>query len=290
MSSIWTELLGAQCRYVGSEHRTRIIDAGEGNPPLLLLHGGGGHAEAWARNVLPLSKHFHVIAMDLLWHGLSATPPYGKPFETWSAQVVEVLDSLGYSSSHIEGESLGGWVAMWTALHHPDRVDKVILNTTAGVRYADPNLGKKVVEGRQGLATKSTRAIDDPTPETIRTRLEWLMHDPADVTDELVDIRRRIYSNPDTNRALKDVFANQFGQGHGPDYELTEEQVSRMKAPTLVLWSEFNPSKGPEVGERLASLIPGAQYQLMANVAHWPQWEDPEAHDRLVVDFLLDEQ
>ena len=288
MTTIWSDLLGAQTRYVGSEFRTRIIDAGEGNPPLILIHGGGGHAEAYARNVVRLSEHFHAISVDLLWHGLSAKPPYGDPLPNWSKQIVDVIESLGYQSASIEGESMGGWIAMWTALHHTEKVDKLILNTSAGVQYKDESIKPKFQAGREGLSKRSSAALDDPTPETIRSRLEWLMHDPADVTDELVDIRLRMYSDPETKASLKEVFANQFGQGHGPDYELTEEDVARISVPTLVLWTEFNPGKGPDVGQRLASLIPGAKFELMPNVAHWPQWENPELHDSIVTKFLLD--
>ena len=59
-----------------------------------------------------------------------------------------------------------------------------------------------------------------------------------------------------------------------------------MKAPTLVLWTDKNPGMGPNVGERLRSLIPGAQYYCVADAAHWPQWEHPEAHDEVVLQFL----
>jgi pimeloyl-ACP methyl ester carboxylesterase len=288
--TLWNDVLGAQNRFVGSRFRTRIIDAGEGNPPLIMIHGGGGHAEAYARNIIRLSQHFHAISVDLLWHGLSEKPSYGDPLPNWSAQIVDVMDHFGYRRAHIEGESMGGWVAMWTALHSTDRVDKLILNTSAGVQYKDLMSSPSVAAGRAGLSKRSSEALDDPNPETIRNRLEWLMHDPADVTDELVDLRLQIYSDPETNAALKQVFANQFGQGHGPDYELSEEQVGQISVPTLVLWSEHNPGKGPEVGERLAALIPGAEYYLMPGVAHWPQWEDPELHDEVITRFLTSDR
>ena len=54
MNTIWVDLLGAQVHYVGKKYRTRVIEAGSGEP-LLMLHGIGGHAEAYSRNLKPLS-------------------------------------------------------------------------------------------------------------------------------------------------------------------------------------------------------------------------------------------
>ena len=77
MSSIWVDLMGSQVRYHGKEFKTRVIEAGEGEP-LVLIHGVGGHAEAYSRNIVRLGQRFHVMAMDLVWHGFSAKIPYNR--------------------------------------------------------------------------------------------------------------------------------------------------------------------------------------------------------------------
>ncbi len=99
-----------------------------------------------------------------------------------------------------------------------------------------------------------------------------------------------MYTDPDTRRALTDVFANSFGGGDSRDYQLQVEQLQEIKTPTLVLWTEKNPGAGPEVGKYLASVIPGAQFYCMADAAHWPQWEHPEEHDDVVLKFLRGER
>jgi 2-hydroxy-6-oxonona-2,4-dienedioate hydrolase len=68
MNSFWVELLGASVYPLVGRYRTRVIEAGEGKP-LVLLHGTGGHAGI--RNIAPLSRRHRVIAVDLLWHGRS---------------------------------------------------------------------------------------------------------------------------------------------------------------------------------------------------------------------------
>ena len=288
MTSIWVELMGSQVRYLGSRYRTRVLEAGDG-PPLVLLHGVGGHAEAWARNVARLGRHFRVLAIDLLWHGYSAKPPYvdGEDIPAYVDQVVDLLDAEGIERAHLEGESLGGWIGLWMALHTPERLDRLVLNTTAGIRFAPGVVPERPKEGREALAVRSLQAISEPTPETIRTRLEWLMARPERVTDELVDVRLKLYSDPEVQASLRSVFQNAFGGVGAPRKLVPEDRLADVRAPTLVLWSEGNPGHGPEVGRYIAERIPGAQLAVMADAAHWPQWEHPEVHDRIVTDFLL---
>ena len=286
MSTMWVDLLGSQVRYYGKEFKTRVIEAGDGEP-LVLIHGVGGHAEAYSRNIVRLGQKYHVMAMDLVWHGFSSKIPFNsQSVPTYARQIVDLLDSLGIDKAHVEGESLGGWTALWFALHYPDRLNKLILNTTAGVRFK-PGVVKEVpAEGRLLLRERSLAAIKDPNKETIRKRLEWLMAAPDRVTDELVEVRHKIYSHPETQRALTDVFSNSFGDGDSAGFFIPEERLKEIKAQTLVFWSDKNPGSGRNVGEYVHSLIPGSQFYCMADAAHWPQWEHPEEHDEVVLKFL----
>ncbi|NIO07758.1 MAG: alpha/beta fold hydrolase, partial [Deltaproteobacteria bacterium] len=250
----------------------------------------GGHAEAYSRNLIRLGQKYHAMAMDLVWHGFSSKPPYqGKAVPTYARQIVDLLDSMGIEKANVEGESLGGWTALWFALHYPNRLNKLILNTTAGVRFKPGVVDEHPAQGRQLLRERSLAAISNPNKETIRKRLEWLMASPDRVTDELVDIRYKIYTEPETQRALTAVFSNSFGDGDSDDYMVPEEDLKNIKAPTLVFWSEKNPGTGPEVGQRVHSMIPGSQFYCMPDAAHWPQWEHPEEHDRVILKFLSGE-
>ena len=122
--------------------------------------------------------------------------------ELFSDQVVDLLDQVGADRGHVEGESLGGWVGLTMAMNHPDRLGKLILNTTIGVAFKETAPREDRAGGRSLLATRSMAAIEDPTRETIRQRLEWLMASPDRVTDELVDTRLKIYSDPEARESL----------------------------------------------------------------------------------------
>jgi pimeloyl-ACP methyl ester carboxylesterase len=284
--SIWNELLGATTHFVGSKFRTRVIEAGSGEP-LLMLHGVGGHAEAYARNVVPLSQKIRPIAVDMVWHGLSSKPPFEHTMPVYCEQLLDLMDAFGFDRVSIEGESMGGHIAMYFAIHHPDKVNKLILNTSAGVKYDEGTVQIDLVKGLNMLRERSLNAVENPTEETIRKRLEWLMATPDRVTDELVALRMAIYSDPETREALKQVFTFTLGSPESQQYLIRPAQLAEIKAPTLVLWSDENPGSGENVGRRLASLIPGAEFFMMEDAAHWPQWEHPEVHDARVLEFLL---
>ena len=104
--------------------------------------------------------------------------------------MLELIDHLDIEKAAIEGESLGGWVALDMAINHPERIEKLILNTAWGISL-DPS---KVVEGEHDLAAlreTSVNALLNPTKELLRKRLEWLMP-VGGVTDELGDLRQAL--------------------------------------------------------------------------------------------------
>ena len=285
--SLWLDLLGAEIRFHEGKHRTRVIEAGHGEP-LVLLHGLGGHAEAWARSIMRLAQTHHVIAIDLLWHGLSSKPtPVSDVIPNFANQVLDVLDGYGIESASIEGESLGGWIGMWMAVRNPQRVRALILNTTTGVAFKPGSAKLRSGPGTDVLRQRSVEAISDPTRESIRRRLEYLVADPDRVTEEMVDLRLAFYTDPDTRAALAALFGDILGKGPSAGCQITEEELAQIQAPTLVFWTDKNPgTKGPEAGARLAELIPGASFYCMKDAGHWPQWEHPEEHDDVVTTFL----
>lgn len=286
MSTMYLDLLGSQTRLVeGRKYTTRVIEAGSGEA-LVLMHGGGGHAESWTRNVMRLSQWFRVLAIDFIWHGFSSKPPFraGNWCKQFSEQVLDLLDTLGIQRAHIEGESLGGWIVFDLALNHPDRVLKAIPNTAWGMKFAP---GSVKLEGADlaALRERSLAALANPSEETIRKRMEWLMASPDQVTDELVEVRRRIWSRPDTRKSLTEYY-DQLFRPEVDGYLFGEDDLRRIRVPTLVLWTDTNPFHGVDSAERLAQLIPGAKLHIMKDAAHWPQWEHDEEHDTVVRDFL----
>ena len=64
-------------------------------------------------------------------------------------------------------------------------------------------------------------------------------------------------------------------------------EYGSITAPTLVLWTSDDPTADVTEGRRIASMIPGARFEVMPGCGHWPQYEDAKTFDRLHIDFLL---
>src|SRR3954464_14976062 len=104
--TIWTDLADLECKlyYVNANDiKTRVLEAGNGEP-MILLHGTGGHIEAYARNIPELSKHFRVICIDMVGHGYTDKPdrPYGIDF--YSEHLLHTLQALQLKKVYLSGE------------------------------------------------------------------------------------------------------------------------------------------------------------------------------------------
>jgi 2-hydroxy-6-oxonona-2,4-dienedioate hydrolase len=281
-TSVWSDLNQvefSQGFLDAGGYRTRYLHAGDSSkPPLVLLHGITGHAEAYVRNLESHAKHFDVWAIDFIGHGYSAKPEHPLEIPDYLKQVTGFLDAIGAEKASFSGESLGGWVTARFAQLHPERVDRIVLNTMGGT-MANP----KVMER---LYTLSMDAARDPSWERVRARLEWLMADPSMVTDDLIRTRQMIFQQPDWLMACEMNMALQNPETRARNM-ITDDDLRAIEAPALVLWTTKDPSGPVDEGRRIASLIPNGRLAIMENCGHWPQYEDTATFNRLHLDFLL---
>lgn len=277
--TLWTDLAGLdyEIRYeqVG-RWRTRVLERGSG-PALIFLHGTGGHLEAFARNLRALGERFRVIAYDLPGHGWTTLTDHDLEIPEYVDHLLGLMDVLQVPAAHLSGESLGGWVAAKLAAAHPDRVLSLILNTPGGT-MADPAVMERI-------RMLSQAAADDPSDERIRTRLEWLMADAASVTDELVAIRQGVYSRPGFPDSMRHLLCLQ-DPGIRQRNLILDEELAAIDAPTLVIWTTDDPSGPPAAGLAMAEAIKAAEFSLIEDAGHWPQWEQSAEFDALVIDFV----
>jgi pimeloyl-ACP methyl ester carboxylesterase len=285
-TSIWLDLMGsgvAERFYDVDGVRTRVLEAGEG-PLLLLLHGTGGHAETYCRNLGPLSRHFRVCAVDLVGHGLSDRPSLDYTLDDFAGHVIGLIDALGAERAHISGESLGAMVAAWAAITRPERVDRVVMNTGTLARPDQP--GQAQLDDLE----RRTHALarDGVSRDAVRHRMNWLVADPARMTDEMIDCRLRIYQQPGMLDSVATIMSRVIGMlrgDHGDEY-IAPGVLSRLRRPTLVLWTEDNPGQSTELARRASAAIPDGRFEVLTDCAHWPQFERPEVFNDRHLEFL----
>ncbi len=277
--TLWTKLEGLDytIRHVQvGDWSTRVLEHGVGDP-FIIMHGTGGHLEAFVNNLRALGEHYRVILYDYPGHGWSTTSTVDLEIENYIDHLLGLMDILGVDNAHFSGESLGGWVAIKFAAKYPERVNRLVLNTPGGT-MSTPEVMEKI-------RSLSQAAADDPNTELIRTRLEWLMADPSSVTDELVHIRQGVYSRPGFKESMRHILCLQ-----DPDIRrrnlVTDADLAAIRSPTLVIWTSHDPSGPAVVGRKMAEKIPDATFQVIDGAGHWPQWEQQKRFDELAIDFL----
>ncbi|MGA2393751.1 MAG: alpha/beta hydrolase [Candidatus Lustribacter sp.] len=281
--SIWLNLLGAEVRYYDAAGvRTRALESGEGEP-LIMMHGVGGHAEAFARNVVPLGKHFRTIAIDLLGHGLTGSIDAPLTKEAYTKHLADFMDAAGIEKANLLGESLGGWIAVMMSKFYPERVGKIVYTVGARLEVpVDEAAAKRTAHGRSELLRLTKQFQANPSRANVHERLKWLFHNPnRDITEELIDLRWELY-----RRTEAAGVRGHAGGGAASDDALTPDRLRTITHPMLVLWTDHNPSAAVAEAHSAMNYLPNAELKVMEDSGHWPQWEHPEIFDEIVREYL----
>lgn len=112
---------------VPGEVELAIWRSGSGSEPVICLHGITAQHRAFTTAARLLDGEQALVAVDLRGRGDSDKPDSGYGLESHASDVIRVLDHLGLESAVIAGHSMGGFVALQTALTHPERVRSLVL-------------------------------------------------------------------------------------------------------------------------------------------------------------------
>lgn len=259
-----------------STMNTRVIEAGSAGQPIVLVHGTGGRADRWTRNVDALAVAGHrVVAFDLPGHGFASkgsgldcsVPGYRK-------FLADFLDEMKIDKPVIVGTSLGGHVAASFACEHPDRVSGVVLSGSMGLVPLGAEARGRVEAG-----------ANNQTYEGVKGKLARVIFDPALVTQEFIDEEFRI----NNSAGSKESFAT-LGRyiGQKLDDDVVGERLAKLTPtlPTLLLWGAEDKTVPLAVGEAAAKLLPGSRLVVLQKAAHTSYYERAGDFNAVLLDFL----
>jgi haloacetate dehalogenase len=226
----------------GCEIHAMVDGAG---PPLLLLHGYPQTHVMWHRVAPTLAERFTVVAPDLRGYGASAKPAAGERYEgyskrTMAADMVQVMDMLGFDRFALAGHDRGGRVAYRMALDHPDRVTKLVTLDIV------PTLDTfEMVAGRaaRGLWHWYFLAQPSPLPERLiaaerRLFLETVLSDWAGSRDGITEEAFACYLEAWTDDTIR-ATCDDYRAGARIDCELDaldRDAGTMITCPMLALW------------------------------------------------------
>jgi pimeloyl-ACP methyl ester carboxylesterase len=240
---------------------TRIAyDVSGRGEPLLLISGQSLDRAMWDGVRPTLEAAFQVVVFDARGTGASGKPD--RPYSTrgFAADGVAVLDAAGISRAHVYGFSMGGRVAQWIAIDHPDRVGALMLGaTTAGGRHGlpkPPDIDAALLHG-----PKSAIAAEFYSPGYLAA------HPEAFAPPAIPPHARRLH----------------FAASEGHD---SWADLPSITAPTLILHGTADRMSPPGNAALLASRIAGARVALIEGARHGYLDEFREEALELVIDFL----
>jgi pimeloyl-ACP methyl ester carboxylesterase len=219
--------------------------------PILLIHGGLGHADIWASQVATMSKTHKVIVADSRGHGRSTRTeqPYG--YDLMASDYLALLDYLKIDKTALVGWSDGGIIGIDIALHHPERLTRLFAQaanvTTDGV---DP-----------GVMTNKTFAA-------------------------YIDRSGRDYKKMSKTPDQYDAFVAQISHMWESEPAWTKEQLGKITTPTAIVAGDHDEAIKREHTEYMASVIPGAKLIILPNASHFAMLQAPDEYSQAALDFI----
>jgi pimeloyl-ACP methyl ester carboxylesterase len=236
------------------------FDHGDPTGPAVLLLPGPTDSWRSYRQVLDLLPHsIRAIAVSQRGHGESDKPETGYRIEDFAADAVLLLDSLGIERAVLAGHSGSCLAARRVAVDNPDRVAGLVLEASPTTLRDHEQLLRFV----ESVVTELEDPID---PEFARSFV--VDTSSADLAPDLVDtLVEDVLAVP--AHVWKQVFAGLV------EYD-DEYELSRIEAPTLLIWGDADTLVSREMQDQLASSIPDSDLLVYPGVGHTPRWADPE--------------
>ena len=276
----WNELVRdhRQDRDLGG-YRMHYVDIGQGLP-VVMVHGFADSTYCWHRNVTPLrDAGLRVILVDQPGMGRSEAPPapYAYTVENQAGAILALLDRLAVDRFTLVGSSMGGGIALYLGLEHPDRVVRAVVLDP--VCYRPPDHGMLRLLRLPGAPTLGSLL---PPQWTVKRALRDAYHDPDRANEVVVEE----YARPMRRKGYLKTLAALQAEYFSPAFDRMTESYDRFGVPLLILWGQEDTWVPPAFGERLHEEIVGSRLQVLPACGHLPHQEDPETVNRLLVDFL----
>jgi pimeloyl-ACP methyl ester carboxylesterase len=235
-------------------------------PPLVLVHGSGGSALSWWRQVPRYARRHRVIAYDVFGFGRSTGDPAARHPRRLPGDLAAVLDAAGVGRAALVCQSLGGWTGLPFALAHPERTAALVLSGSPG-GLVTPGIARD-------LAGLPARMAHRPGLAGMALAEDYPVREP-----ELTFLYEQVGARNST-----DVIGA-YGAGLA-EVAIAPERLAGFAVPTLLVAGEQDAFFSPPALAEVAAAIPGARLAIFPGAGHSPYWETPDAFDGEVLGFL----
>lgn len=271
--------------------RMHYVKAGRGSTLLLLLHGFPEFWYSWRHQLAAFSSRFTIVAPDLRGYNETDKPDWGYETDVLTADVLELMRSLGYERAIVVGHDWGGVLGWMLAITYPHRVERLIaLNIPHPARF---------IEGiqrnpRQWLRSLYVAFFQLPwLPEKVISANDYasmvwgfrgMARRKETFSDEAIQAYKDAIRKPGAltaalnwYRALRHVNPNDYSGSH-----------MRVTVPTLMIWGEKDTALDIKLTYGTEAHVPDLRIRYIPDCSHWVQEEQPELVNQYMDEFLSD--
>lgn len=264
---------------------TRYWAEGRHGSPVVLIHGLGGFVETWLLAFHELAAHHRVYALDLPGHGRTGKPLEGpRQIADLACFVTEFMAAVGIERAHLVGHSLGGAVSARLALMFPRMADKLALVSSAGLgQELGLALRLAAIPGLGEILTRPSRAV-------ISRSVKTMINAPAEVIARAIDVWFEMSALPGAQSATLRTLranANLLGQRPG-QYGPIVAGLPTITSPALVIWGRQDAVVPAAHAQVAANGLRDVRVEMLDRCGHIPMFEQPDAFNRSVLEFLAD--
>jgi len=260
------------------------FDEGKGEP-IIFIHGLGSYAPAWKNNIEGLKDRYRCIAIDLPGYGKSSKGKYEASMTYYATIVKDFMAALGLEKATLAGHSMGGQIAMTTALSYPEKVEKLVLVAPAGFETFHKGERQWFREVLTPTGVKLT------TVDQIKTNIAWNFYDmPEDaefmITDRIAmrhaeDFDAYCYIIPECVKGMVD--------------EPVFDYLPQIEQPVLAIFGHqdnlipnrfLNGGTTESIGQKGVEQLPNATLHMIDKAGHFVHYEQAQVVNGLISDFL----
>jgi 3-oxoadipate enol-lactonase len=244
--------------------------------PLVFLHGATLTHDAWAAQMAHFAPNHPVLAYDCRNHGQSSLTPGEHDLETYAEDLLGLLDELSFTGARrpiLIGLSMGGMISMRVALRSAEAARALVLVNTTSQGWYPPEERDEV---RASLEALTPEGLDYWAGVWEQAFFTAAFREAR--ADQMAEWRQRYRA-----QSVEQYREAMLGLLERRDIT---EYLGILDCPTLVLGAAQDVTIPPELAEKLAKAIPGAELEILPDCAHLSNEEQPAAFNAAVERFL----
>ena len=244
--------------------KTNYKIAGEG-PAILVLHGWGGSSDSWRRVQETLSqKGYLVIVPDFPGFGKSVTPKEPWSLQNYTNFILNLIQQLKLENFYLIGHSFGGRIAIKFATQYPEKIKKLILCDSAGIK-PKPGLKTRIIywSARIGNAVFSPKHL-----QRFKDSARNLFY---------IFLRNRDYVK--ANGTMKETIKKVINE------DLLED-LSKIKIKTLIVWGSQDKMVPLKYARVIKQKVENSTLEIIPKIGHSPHLETPAKLAEIIFKFI----